>query len=999
MRRVGALLLGVLPVWPSAAAAFSCFTPSFDNTYKSAAAIFSGEIIDGMGLTKCGPKKMQFRVIEVFKGKPGEEVYVSSGDACIGGGVYLIKGEKYLLYATGSGSEGFRVRACSGTEHLDHVEDRKWDLLAQKRQQLEALDRAIRLQPDDEQQLLRSKAEHLLYWRDYPEAEEPLRRILALAPEDTWAYLELLHVLFEQRKAKEIWSLHSAADRSISYRNVRAYLRYLSFAVLQLGKGFESVEQLIVEDLHLKNLKPAGRTFEHVRMKDSTITDSDFSRSRFIGGGVTKVRFVSSDFSRSVFKGARLEDVSFSSSDLTGSDFSDATLKGFRTYGSDLAGAKFRGARITGASFGRQDLKDSDFTGAEILNSRIHGSDFRNAVLEGVSLEGSKYDCGTRWPEGFDPVAAGAVIDEDCTIGATTVPAPAPAPGSASNSESLNRDRQPEGGAAGPLPDEKAYPKRERRKVDFHDDDMDAARLKYIDLSGSRFHWADASHVSFLETIMDGVDFTYANLRSATFTATDLRNTSFDYAVMSGITFRRVRGRSVEFTQADLSQAEILRSDLSGASFRKARMRKLRVMDSDLSGADFSDADLSGMTLDARSRVAPLLGTGRERQGKVNWPRRRTSFRNASFAGASLEGADLRGGDLSGANLNGASVLLARYDCTTIWPQGFDAGKGGAALVGEPCARRPYSPPRLRGLALKGRSLEGLNLKDADLRGSDLRGAKLEGSDLSSAKLSGADLTAATFDCTTDWPEGFDPIGAGAILAVTLDETCVARYGPADLENKDLTGLDLFYAPLSKADLRGANLADVALGRADLFKADLSKADLRGADLSSANLNGAIFKDATYDCNTHWPRGFSPETEGATGDRDPCVQKKKPLMAGVRVILDDWRRPFGVEGVVVEGESLPWFSARRRSFTKVTFRGVLLRKAYFSQARLESVAFLKSDLRGANFDHARLKDVDLSGSDLRGASFEGAKFKNVTWNGAIYDCHTKGIPLEPKPCE
>lgn len=985
MRRTVALFLGILASWPGAAAAYSCVTPSFDDTYRNASAIFSGEIVDGMGLTKCGPKKMLFRVIEVFKGEPGEEVYVGSGDACVWGGVYLIKGEQYLIYATGSGAEGFSVWACSGTKHLGRVKARERALLGQKRQQLEALEQAIQLQPADEQNLLRSKAEHLLYWRDYPNAEKPLRRLLALDPEHTWAYLELLHVLFEQRKAQEIWSLHSAADRRQSYLHDRAYLRYLSFAALQLGKSADEIQQLILEDIRFSGLELAGRAFEHVRMRDVTFKDSDFSGGTFVGKVGPKVKFVSSDLSASVFRSAHLESASFSFSDLTGSDFSDATIRGLSTTGSDLSKAVFRGARITGASFGRQDMKDSDFTGAEVLDSRIYDTDFRNAVLEGVSLEGSTYNCGTLWPEGFDPLAAGAVNGEACTIGAEAEP--------------LHNDEQAERGAAVPTSEKADSPRRDRRKVDFSDYDMDAAQLKHVDLSGSRFHWADASGVSFRDTIMRRVDFTYANLRSAHFTATNFQDTSFEYAVMLGATLRRVRGRSVSFAHADLRRAEIISSDLSGASFRSSRMRSLRVMDSDLSGADFGDADLFGMTLQARPHLLPQAGADWGPRRKDDWPARRTSFRNANFADASLDGADLRGGNFAGANLAGASVLLARYDCTTVWPQGFDAGKGGAVLIGEPCAQGTYSPPQLSGLDLNSQSLEGLNLKDADLRDTTLRGAKLEGSDLSSAKLSGADLTAATFDCTTIWPEGFDPIRAGAYLGVTLDEGCLSRYGSAKLENRDLSGLDLFYAALSKADLTSAKLAGVSLGRADLFKADLSGADLRGADLSSANLRQAAFDGAIYDCNTLWPRGFNPETEGATRDREPCDQENKPIMAGIRSLVDDWRAPAGVEGVTVEGETLPWFAAGRRSFTNVTFREVLLRKAYFRQVRLETVAFLKSDLRGADFDYARLKDVDFSGSDLRGASFDRAEFENVKWDGVVYDCHTAGIPLEPKPCE
>ena len=56
--------------------------------------------------------------------------------------------------------------------------------------------------------------------------------------------------------------------------------------------------------------------------------------------------------------------------------------------------------------------------------------------------------------------------------------------------------------------------------------------------------------------------------------------------------------------------------------------------------------------------------------------------------------------------------------------------------------------------ARSGADLKWANLKWANLRQADLRGAK----------LMGADLTGARYDTDTKWPEGFDPVAAGAVL-------------------------------------------------------------------------------------------------------------------------------------------------------------------------------------------------------------------------------------------
>jgi len=54
------------------------------------------------------------------------------------------------------------------------------------------------------------------------------------------------------------------------------------------------------------------------------------------------------------------------------------------------------------------------------------------------------------------------------------------------------------------------------------------------------------------------------------------------------------------------------------------------------------------------------------------------------------------------------------------------------------------------------------NLANADLKGADLTEASLRGADLSMADLTGATLTGTRYDRNTIWPEGFDPVAAGA---------------------------------------------------------------------------------------------------------------------------------------------------------------------------------------------------------------------------------------------
>ncbi len=98
---------------------------------------------------------------------------------------------------------------------------------------------------------------------------------------------------------------------------------------------------------------------------------------------------------------------------LHGADLSDANL-----YRADLQGANLLGANLSYAN-----LHSADLSGANLFNADLSGADLREANLSGAilldanlgwaNLLDAKHDDTTVWPEGIDPVAAGAVLVDD----------------------------------------------------------------------------------------------------------------------------------------------------------------------------------------------------------------------------------------------------------------------------------------------------------------------------------------------------------------------------------------------------------------------------------------------------------------------------------------------------------------------------------------------------------------------------------------------------------
>jgi uncharacterized protein YjbI with pentapeptide repeats len=88
---------------------------------------------------------------------------------------------------------------------------------------------------------------------------------------------------------------------------------------------------------------------------------------------------------------------------LKDADLRRAFLAGAYLHLSDLRDADLRRADLRGAFLGNTDLRGADLRGPDV---RVLGDPV--ARLGGINLEGAEFDSTTRWPDGFDPVAAGA---------------------------------------------------------------------------------------------------------------------------------------------------------------------------------------------------------------------------------------------------------------------------------------------------------------------------------------------------------------------------------------------------------------------------------------------------------------------------------------------------------------------------------------------------------------------------------------------------------------
>jgi hypothetical protein len=101
---------------------------------------------------------------------------------------------------------------------------------------------------------------------------------------------------------------------------------------------------------------------------------------------------------------AFLSDAYLVKADLMEADLAGADLREAYLMDADLTNANLIGANLMGA-----DLTDANLTGADLTSADIRDAKLR-ANLSGANLKTAIYDEMTKWPEGFDPEKAGAIL-------------------------------------------------------------------------------------------------------------------------------------------------------------------------------------------------------------------------------------------------------------------------------------------------------------------------------------------------------------------------------------------------------------------------------------------------------------------------------------------------------------------------------------------------------------------------------------------------------------
>ena len=81
----------------------------------------------------------------------------------------------------------------------------------------------------------------------------------------------------------------------------------------------------------------------------------------------------------------------------------------------DLSYSNLNSAELARANMSEADLSGASLVGAQLnyvnlTHAKLCGSNLHNASLQSADLRGAQYNLDTRWPEGFNPQAAGCIL-------------------------------------------------------------------------------------------------------------------------------------------------------------------------------------------------------------------------------------------------------------------------------------------------------------------------------------------------------------------------------------------------------------------------------------------------------------------------------------------------------------------------------------------------------------------------------------------------------------
>jgi uncharacterized protein YjbI with pentapeptide repeats len=135
--------------------------------------------------------------------------------------------------------------------------------------------------------------------------------------------------------------------------------------------------------------------------------------SKLIAGEKSVISLTGADLAGANLVGGNFAGAHFMSAYLMLAELMDTKLVGADLMGANLIGANLERAKLVGANLMGAHLMGANLVGADLMGANLIGANLMGVNLARARLAQASYTASTVWPDRFDPVEAGAILQED----------------------------------------------------------------------------------------------------------------------------------------------------------------------------------------------------------------------------------------------------------------------------------------------------------------------------------------------------------------------------------------------------------------------------------------------------------------------------------------------------------------------------------------------------------------------------------------------------------
>ena len=140
-------------------------------------------------------------------------------------------------------------------------------------------------------------------------------------------------------------------------------------------------------------------------LQDALVNGADLQ-----GAILCEANLEGADLGGANLQGAHLQEANLQRADLVAANLQGANMGAgdLRRAGANLQDANLAGANLQSAVLWRANLRGADLSRANLQDANLARANLQAVDFGGANFHGATYNAHTRWPDGFDPKAAGA---------------------------------------------------------------------------------------------------------------------------------------------------------------------------------------------------------------------------------------------------------------------------------------------------------------------------------------------------------------------------------------------------------------------------------------------------------------------------------------------------------------------------------------------------------------------------------------------------------------